>query len=104
GDRRAVARATEEGRNLLRPLERRVERPGPRNRVVRVRFVASPGVVEFQIFGDRRIDAVERYELGERAVHRSFRARTVVAADEDDERVVELAHMLYRLSVTADLV
>ena len=42
--------------------------------------------------------------MDERAVHRSFRARTVVAADEDDQRVVELALILHRLDDAADLV
>ena len=38
----------------------------------------------------------------ERAVQRPFRARAVVAADVDDERVVEFAHVFDRLNDAAD--
>ena len=49
-------------------------------------------------------NAIEGGELVRRAVEHAFGARAVVAADVDDQRVVELAHVFDRLDDAADLV
>ena len=49
-------------------------------------------------------DAVERQHLVVGAVRAAFGARAVVADDVEEERVVELAHVLERLNQPADLV
>ena len=60
-DRQALPRAAEVRRDLLGPLERRVERPRPRDRHVRVGRRRAPGVVELELLGDREVqDAVVR--------------------------------------------
>ena len=46
GDRHALPRAAEMRRDLLGPLEGRVEGPGPAHRHVRIGLVRTPGVVE----------------------------------------------------------
>ena len=74
------------------------------DRHVRVGLVGAPGVVELHLLGDRQLDAVELQHLAGRAVGRAFGAGAVVAADVDDQRVVELAHVLDRLDHAADLV
>ena len=76
----------------------------PHGHVV-VGLVGAPDVVEvLQLILDRNVDAVEHGDLVRRADQRAFGARTVVAADVDDERVVELAHVLDGLDHAADLV
>ena len=99
-----LPRAAEEGRNLLGPFVGRVEGPGPRHGHVVVGVLGAPGVVEFHLVGDRQFDAVELQHLARRAVRRAFGGGAIVAADVDDERVVELAHVLDRLDHAADLV
>ena len=54
-DRHALPRAAEVRGDLLGPLERRVERPGPGHRHVRVGLVRAPDVVELQLVGDRHV-------------------------------------------------
>ena len=64
-----------------------------------------PDVVEFAAeSATGTLDAVEEGHLVRRASRRAFGARAVVAADVDDQRVVELAHVLDRLDHAADLV
>ena len=48
--------------------------------------------------------ALDRGQVEGRAERRAFGARAVVALDIDDQRVVELAHVLDRLDHAADLV
>ena len=105
GHAHALPRAAEVRGDLLGPLERRVERPGPADRHVVVGLVRAPDVVEvLQLVVDRDFDAVEHGDLVGRADRRAFGAGAVVAADVDDERVVELAHVLDGLDHAADLV
>ena len=94
-DRHALARAAEVRRDLLGPLERRVECPRPRHRHVRIGRRRAPGVIELELLGDREVeDAVVGRPLVGRAGQRAFGAGAVVAVDVDDQRVVELAHVL----------
>ena len=88
----ALARAAKMRRNLLGPFEGRVHGPGPAHGHVRISLVRTPDVVEFHLVRDRNVDAIECGHLVRRAVGRAFGAAAVVAADVDDERVVELAH------------
>ena len=104
GDRHAVLGPAEEGRDLLGPLERRVEGPGPRDGVVRVGLVVAPLVVVRHVFGSGRIDAVERQHLVPGAHRRALGRSAVVAADVDDDRIVELAHVVDSLDDATDLV
>ena len=104
GDGRALLRAAEEGRDLLGPFERRVERPGPTDRVVRIGLAAAPGVVPRHLFGRRQIDVVERYGLVEGAHRRALGRGAVVAADVDDDGVVGFAQALDGLNHAADFV
>ncbi len=91
--------------DLLGPAKRRVEGPRPADGHVVVGAVGAPGIVEvLQLVFDRDVDAVEHGDLVGRADQRSLGAGAVVAADVDDERVVELAHVLHGLDHAADLV
>jgi hypothetical protein len=66
--------------------------------------VRSPDVVEIlELEFDQHVDAVEHGDLVGRAVQRTFRARAVVPLNVDDQRVVQLAHVLDRLDHPADL-
>ena len=100
----ALSRPAEVRRHLLHPLERRVHRPRPGGREVREGPVGSPELVPEELVLDRHGNAIEGGELVRRAVEHAFRARAVVAADVDDQGVVELAHVLDRLDDAADFV
>ena len=91
-------------RDLLHPFERRVERPRPAGRKVREGFVRSPEVIPEELILHRHGDAIEGRELVRRAVERALGARAIVAADVDDQSVVEFAHVLDRLNDPADFV
>ena len=100
----ALARAAEVRGDLLGPLERRIERPRPRHRHVRRGLRRAPDVVELHLLGDRNIDALNRGHVEGRADRGTLGAGAVVAADVDDDRVVELAEVLDLLDHAADLV
>ena len=103
-DRHALPGAAEMRRHLLGPFERRVERPRPRHRHVRIGLGRTPGVVDLHLLRDRDIEnAVVGGHLVRRADGGAFGAGAVVAADVDDQRVVELAHVLDGLDHPADL-
>ena len=104
GHDHALRRAAEVRRHLLHPLERRVHRPGPAGREVREGPLRSPERIPEELVLHRHGDAVEGGELVRRAVEHAFGARAVVAADIDDQRVVELAEVLDGLDDPADLV
>ena len=109
GDDHAVARAAEVGGALLAPLERRVPGPRPGGRVVRRGRVGAPGVEPAVLVDQRELllggegDPVLHRQLVEGAGQRALQARAVVAEDVDDERVVELAHLLDRVEQAADV-
>ena len=104
GDRETLPRATEVGGDLLGPLERRVEGPGPPDRHVRIGRGRAPVVVELELLFDGDVqDAVVRGVHVGRAERRAFGTRAVVAVDVDDQRVVELPHVLDGLDHPTDL-
>ena len=104
GDGHALLGAAEVRRHHLGPGERRVEGPGPGHRHVRIGQVRAPDVVEVLQLGlDRQLDTLDRGDLVRRADQAAFGAGAVVAADIDDQRIVELAHVLDRLDHAADL-
>ena len=105
GDAHALPRAAEMRRHLLGPFERRVEGPRPCHRHVRVGRVRAPAFVmqHLHYLGEGQ-DAVVSGHLVERASSRAFGAGAVVAANVDDQRVIEFAHVLDRLNDPADLV
>ena len=94
---------------LLAPLERRVPGPRPGGRVVRRERVGAPGVEPAVLLDQRELllggegDPVLHRQLVEGAGQRSLQARAVVPEDVDDERVVELAHLLDRVEQAADV-
>ena len=100
----ALGRPAEMRRHLLHPLERGGHRPRPGCRKVRERPVRSPELVPEELVLDRHGNAVERGELVRRAVEHPFGARAVVAADVDDQGVVELAEVFDGLDDPTDLV
>ena len=100
----ALPGAAEEGGHLLGPFERRVEGPGPRHRHVRRGHVRAQDIVELQLRFDRNIDGLNRGQVERRADRGAFGAGAVVAADVDDERVIELAQVFHRLDDPADFV
>src|SRR5271166_2715640 len=95
---------TEMGRHLLGPLEGRVKCPRPRNRHVRVGLLRSPVFVMQQLQRLREgQDAVVGRHLVKGSLQSAFGARAVVAANVDNERVVELALILNFLNDPANL-
>ena len=103
GNRCAIPGAAEVRRDLLHPLERRVEGPGPADRDMRLRVDRAPLVVILQLLCDRDIDRLNSSQVERCSECRAFRARAVVAADVDDQCVVELALVLDLLDHPADL-
>ena len=103
GDGQALSGAAEVRRYLLHPLERRVERPGPRYRHVRLRLDRTPVVVMLQLLCDWDLDGLKSSHVEGSSERRTFRARPVVAADIDDQRVVEFALVFDFLYHPADL-
>ena len=102
--RHALARAAEVRRHLLHPLEGSAHRPRPLCREVRERLVRSPERIPEVLGRHRNRDAIEGGILVWRAVEHALRARTVVAADVDDQRVVEFAEIFHGLDDAADFV
>src|SRR5262249_32027810 len=97
--------ATKVRRYLLGPSEWRVEGPCPTHGHVVVSPVRSPDVVEvLQVVLDRDLHTVKHRDLVGRANQLAFSARTVVTADVDDDRVIELAHVVDSLYHTANLI
>ena len=101
-----VAGATPVRRHLLGPLERRVHRMRPTDRVVVVRR-RGPELVHLRQHELRRLQrrhAVEVGHLVEGAVQRSLGGGAVVADDVVHERVVEHAEVLDGVDHPADVV
>src|SRR6266705_6547027 len=91
GDDHAVASTAEVRGNLLGPLEWRVHRVRPTDRVVIERRWATELIHAahdfFEIFGN----SVEKGHFIEQALWSALSARAVISLDVDDQRVVELA-------------
>ncbi len=109
GDDHRVARPAQVTRHLLAPLERRVAGPRPGGRDVRCRVVVAPGVDaavavdQLELLLGVDVDAVEERHLVERARRRPLEAGAVVAPDVEDQRVVEVAHLLDLVEQAADV-
>ncbi len=104
GHGHALGRPAEMRRDLLGPLKRRVEGPGPAGRMVREGPFRSPELVPEKLILDRHGNAIEGGELVRGAVEHAFGARAVVAADVDDQGVVQFAEVFDGLDDPADLV
>ena len=104
GHGHALGRPAEVRRHLLHPLERRVHRPRPRRGKMRERLVRAPERVPEVLSLHRHRDTIEGRELVRRAVDHAFGARAVVAADVDDQGVVELAEVFDGLDDPTDLI
>ena len=104
GDYSAVAGAAEVGSDLLGPLEGRITRPRPPNRIVR-RGSRKPYLVDagqdVSHFGKK---AVKRLKLVDRSGERALGARSVVTGDVDHQCVVELAHFIKSVDQSPNLV
>ena len=92
-----VARAAEIGRHLLGPTERRVARERPARSVMIVGHRPAELVDHLQLVCHRFGDAVEIGVLVGAAVRAALGARTIVADDIEDQRVVEAAELLERV-------
>ena len=64
----------------------------------------SPERIPEELVLHGHLDAIERGEFVGRAVHHAFRARAIVAADIDDERIVELSEVFHRLDDAAHFI
>ena len=103
GNRHALPGAAEVGRYLLGPFERRVKRPGPRNRHVVIGVFRPPEIVEvLELNIHRHLDPVEHRHLVRGAVQRAFGRGSVVARDVDDKRIVQIAVGFDRIDHAAD--
>jgi hypothetical protein len=69
---------------------------------MRLSLVRTPGVVILQLVCDRHIDGFKCSHIERSSDRRTFRARSIVAADIDDQRVVEFALIFDFLDHFAD--
>src|SRR6476646_9052687 len=86
------------------PFERRVERPGPAGRKVWKSLVRSPEFVPEELILNRHSDAIEGREFVRCPVDSALGARAVVAADVNDQSVIQFSHILDRLNDATDFV
>ena len=91
GDGHALTGAAEVRRDLLGPLEWCIKGPGPAHRHVRRGQGRPPNVIELQLLRDGNVDASDRGHIDRGAEDGPFSTVPVVAADIDDECIVELA-------------
>ena len=109
GDDHRVARPAQVAGHLLAPLKRRVPGPCPGGSDVRCRVVVAPGVDaavlvdQLELLLRLDVDAVQERHLVERARRRPLQAGAVVAPDVEDQRVVEVAHLLDLVEQPADV-
>ena len=97
GDDHAVASGAEVGGNLLGPLERRVHRVGPTDRVVIECRRAAKFIHSSHDFFEILRNGVEKCHYVEQALWSAFGARAVISLDVNDQRVVELAQVRKRI-------
>ena len=71
---------------------------------MRLGLVRTPDIVIFQLISDRYINGFEGGLVERSADGAAFGTRAIVAANVDDQRVVELARVLYCLNDTANFV
>ncbi len=98
----ALLGAAKVGADHFGPGERRAKGPGPAYRHVGIGLVRSPGVVVLHLCFHRQMDALNRCDFVRRTGRPAFRAGAVVAADVDDQGVIEPAQILDRLDHAAD--
>ena len=98
-----IARTAEMGRDLLGPFERRVSRPRPPDRNMRLGRGAADLVEFFFKPLETELDAIEARDLVDGAFKATLGRRAIVADDVEDQRVVELARLLDRRDKAADL-
>ena len=109
GDDHRVRVAAQVAGHLLAPLERGVVGVRPRGGEVRGGVEAAQLLDAAVLLDDLQLlvgvehDAVEEGRLVERAGERALHAGAVVAPDVDDQRVVEVAHLLDRVEQAADV-
>ena len=109
GDDHRVTRPAQVARHLLAPLERRIAGVGPRRGVVRGGVEAAQRLDAAELLDDLQLlvglehDAVEEGRLVEGAREGALHARAVVAPDVDDQRVVEVAHLLDLVEQPSDV-
>src|SRR5262245_63100557 len=72
GDGQALSGAAEVRRDLLGPLERRVEGPGPRYRHMRLSLVRTPVVVILQLLCDWNINGFNSSGTGSVSCNSAF--------------------------------
>ena len=104
GDHQRVARAAEMGRDLLAPLERRVHRPRPADRIVVVGGGAADLVQLRQQDGRVLGHAAQAGHLVERSVQAPLHGGAVVADHPEHQRVVGLTDLLERVEQAPHLV
>jgi len=71
---------------------------------MRLGFVRTPDIVVFQLICDRYFNGFNGGHVERRAEGGAFGTRAIVAGYVNDQGVVELAHVLYGLNDTANLV
>lgn len=101
-DRHVLPDAAELRSVLLEPAERCIESPGPARRHVVVRLLRAPDVIPLHLILDWNADAIEECNFIRSARGTTLRAGTVVTVDVDDERVVQLAHVIDSLNDAPD--
>ena len=104
GHRHALGRSAVMRRDLLAPFKRSVHGPGPAGGKVREGAVRSPERVPEKLILYRHFNAVEGGKLVRRSVDHAFGTRAIVAADIDDQGVIQLTHVFDGLDDSADLV
>ncbi|MCY1297424.1 hypothetical protein D9M70_468630 [compost metagenome] len=104
GHDHALRRPAEMRRHLLYPLERCPHCPGPAGCEMRECPLRTPERIPEKLVLNRNFDTVECGELIRCAVEHALGARSVVAADVDDQGVVELSEVFHRLDDPPDLV
>ena len=103
-DGQRVPHAAQVRGDLLRPLERRVHRPGPAGREV-VEVLRPAELVDvLQIVGERLRHVVEERVFVEQADQPAFGRRAVVADLVEDERVVGIGQRADHFQQPAHLV
>ncbi len=103
GHHHRISRPAQVRANPLAPLERRVARPGPAGRVVRVRHRPSDVVEAAQHLSHGCLDAVHLLHDVVGSAESALEARAVVAGDVDHERVVELPGLAEGVEDAPDL-
>ena len=110
GDDHRIARPAEMARHLLAPLKRRVTGVRPRGGDMRSGVLPAdrldPAVLlidQLELLLGIEHDAVEERHLVKRAGDRALHARAVITPDVEDQRVLEIAHLLDRVQQPADV-